>query len=175
MKKRSKATQRPQRLIDSRKGGFTLIELMVVIVIAGIIMLVAIPKFQGTRATRVARNARDVFVWNAQRARARAIQTGQTYLYELNPATERAWIVKRGATVASDTFLTINFQTQYEATVSTSANTTITVCYNPKGYANTSCTAGSGTVPTANVDITFTHANYTSVARLKPLGQVTRQ
>lgn len=165
---------KPGRLLKSRQGGFTLIELVIVITIAGILMTYSIPRFQGARAQRTARNARDVFVWNAQRARARAIQTGTTYLYQLDPTTERAWIVKKGGSTAADTLLTINFQTEYESTVSTSANSVITVCYNPKGYANTSCSGVTGTVPTANVDVTFTNASYTSSARLKPLGQVER-
>jgi prepilin-type N-terminal cleavage/methylation domain-containing protein len=157
-------------MIDNRRSGLTLVELVVVIIIAGIMMGVAVPSMQRSRATRVARNARDVLVWNASRARARAIQTGNTYLYQINPATERAWIVRRNPTVASDTLLTINFSTEYEATLSTSDNAVITLCYNPRGYAF-SCDVTS---PSSNVDVTFTHATYTSIARVKPLGQIER-
>ena len=85
----------------------------------------------------------------------------------MNPVTERAWVVRRNTT---DTLLTINFQSQYEATVSTSANTTITVCYNPRGYA---FARGSSCATSVTTDtLTFTHAAYTSRAVLKPLGQV---
>jgi prepilin-type N-terminal cleavage/methylation domain-containing protein len=157
-----------------RRDGFTLIELVIVITIAGIIMVYAVPRFQGMRATRTARNSRDVFVWLAQRARARAIQTGQTWLYEIDPANERVWIVRRGGSAAADTLTTVNFVSEYESTtMSTAANTVITVCYNPRGYAST-CTGGSGSSPTNNVDVTFTNGSYTSSARLKPLGQVER-
>ena len=156
--------------LRSRRGGFTIIELVIVIVIAGIMMGYAIPRFQRTRAERTARNARDVFVWNANRARAKAIQSGTTYLFEVDPATERAWVVKRNATMASDTLLTINFESEYESEMSTAANSLITVCFNSRGYAF-NC---SGNSPTANVDVTFTHASYTSIARLKPMGQASR-
>ena len=156
----------------SRRGGFTLIELLVVIIITGVILGYATPRLQNARAKRTARNARDVFVWNAQRARARAIQTGNTYLYELNPSTRRAWIVKRNATLASDTLLTINFATEYdESLVETSTSAKITLCYNPRGYAF----ACDGTYsPTSNVTVTFTHAGNTSSATVKPLGQISR-
>ena len=152
---------------DVRRGGFTLIELIVVITIAGIVMTYAIPRLHGARATRTARNARDVFAWTAQRARARAIQSGATQQFTINPATERAWVVRRGTT---DTLLTINFQNEYESTVSSSANTTVTVCYSPRGFAFARGSSCSSSVTTDT--LTFTHAMYTSRAVVKPLGQV---
>lgn len=163
------SADRPRRGAGLR-AGFTIIELVVIIVIMGILMTYAIPRFQSTRAQRTARNARDVFVWNAQRARARAIQTGNTYLYELDPLTEKAWIVKRNPTLPSDTLLTVNFSIGYEATVSTASNNRITLCYNPRGYAF-QCSANS---PTSSVEVTFTNATYTSAARIKPMGQIQR-
>lgn len=150
-----------------RRAGFTLIELLIVILITGAILSFAIPNLTKTTATRYSRNARDAFVWGAQRARARAIQTGTTQLFELDPATERAWVVRRGST---DTLYTVNFQTEHESTVSTASNAVITVCFNPRGFATVSCNVNVG----SNVDVTFTHGGYTSAARVKPLGQVER-
>ena len=153
-----------------RRGGFTLLELLVVIGIAGAIMMISIPRFQKARAMRTARNARDVYAWTAQRARARAIQTGQTQVFGLNPSTERAWIVRRGGSTAADTLLTINFQTQYEATVASSPNSAVNVCYNPRGYAFARGPACNIAFVTDTV--TFTHSNYTSRAVVRPLGRV---
>jgi prepilin-type N-terminal cleavage/methylation domain-containing protein len=157
-------------MISTRRAGLTLIELMVVIMIVGIMMGVAVPSLQKTRAQRMARNARDVFIWNANRARSRAIETGNTYLYVLDPSTNKAWIYKQNPSASSDTLLTINFQTEYEATTSTPTNSTIALCYNPRGYAF-SCSANS---PSSNIEVTFTHASYTAKARVKPMGQMDR-
>ena len=154
----------------ARQRGFTIVELLVVIAIAGILMTYAIPRLHAARANRAARNARDVFAWTAQRARVKAIQTGATQLLQINPTTERAWIVKRNPTTAADTTLTIHFQNEYDAAVSTSANALITVCFNPRGYAFARGTTCGSSVTTDT--LTFTHASYTSQAVLKPLGQV---
>jgi len=158
-------------VLGGRRGGFTLLELLVAIGIAGVLMTYAIPRLHGARGSRTARNARDVFAWTAQRARARAIQTGQAQLLQIDPANERAWIVRRGGSTAADTLVTVNFQTQYDAMLSSSTNSTVTVCFNPRGYAfarGTSC----GSSVTSDT-LTFTHAtSYTSRAIVKPLGQV---
>ena len=154
----------------ARRGGFTILELLVVIGIAGVLMTYAIPRLHGARAARNARNARDVYAWTAQRARARAIQTGQTQVFGLNPSTDRVWIVRRGGTLASDTLLTINFQTQYDAQVSSSPNSAVNVCYNPRGFAFARGPACNVSFVTDTV--TFTHSTYTSRAIVKPLGRV---
>ena len=78
--------------------------------------------------------------------------------------------MKRNATAASDTLVTINFQNEYESTVSTSTNAAITVCFNPRGYAFArGSTCGSSMTTDTLV---FTHATQTSRAIVKPLGQV---
>lgn len=157
-----------ERTEQSRRDGFTIIELAVVIFIAGLIMAIALPRLSRTVEERYARNARDAFAWTASRARARAIQTGNTVLYVVNPSNEKVWVYKRNPS-AGDTLVALNFTTQFQATVSTASNNTLTICYSPRGYAY-DCT-GSGT---NTVDVTFTHGPYTAVARIKPLGQVER-
>jgi hypothetical protein len=118
-------------------------------------------------------NARDAFVWMGARAKAMAVERGTSYLLEVNPTTERAWIVLRrtsGAALAADTIQKIDFSNEFRATISTVANTTITVCYNTRAYA-WSCAAGS---PSANTDVTFATGDKTAVARVKVLGQIER-
>lgn len=152
------------------QAGFTLIEIAVVLFIAGLVIAIGMPSVTQSMQQRYARNARDAFVWNANRARARAVQTGRTVLLQVNPGTERAWIVRRNPTAASDTLLTIDFEDEFQSTISTTANTTMTICYSPRGYAY-QCDASS---PTGTVDVTFTHGVYTAQARVKLLGQVQR-
>ncbi|HEX6559196.1 MAG TPA: GspH/FimT family pseudopilin [Longimicrobiales bacterium] len=157
------------RTRQSLKPGFTLIELAVVVFIAGLIIAIAVPRMSHTIQEHYARNARDAFTWTANRARSRAIQTGSTVLLVLNPSNERAWVYKRNPTVTSDTIVSLNFSTQFQSQVSTASNNVLTICYSPRGYAY-DCTGGG----TNTVEVTFTHGVYTSKARVKPLGQVER-
>lgn len=154
----------------AQHDGYTLIELLIVMVIAATLMTMAVPQFTRMLQAKNAQNARDNLVWMAARARARAVERGQTFLLEVDPATERAWIVRRNATVASDTVQTVDFSTEFNTTISTAANSVITVCYSPRGFAY-SCSANS---PAANTDVTFTHTDKTAVARIRVLGQITR-
>lgn len=158
--------------IATPRAGFTLVELLIVMTIGAALMSIAIPSFTRLTTARGAQNARDAVVWMGSRARSRAIERGQAQLLEIDPATDRVWIVRRntGAALASDTLETVNFPGVHNATISTAANTRITVCYSPRGYAF-SCSANS---PAANVDVTFTTADKTAVARVKVLGQIER-
>ncbi len=159
-----------RRTNASRRAGFTLIEALLVLIISGILLGYAIPAFNGLTQRRNAQNARDAVVWMAARARARAIEQGQIQLLEIDPATNRAWIVRRntGTALATDTVEMINFANEQKTTITTAANTKITVCYGSRGYA-ISCEATS---PSANVDVTFTFNDRTAVARVKPLGEI---
>ena len=163
--------------LNARAPGFSLIELLLVIVIAAVLMGYAVPQLNQARAKQAARSARDAFAWTAQRARVRAIQTGKTQLLHVNPNTERAWVVTKDD--ATDILVTVNFQTEHEATLTTPGNAVISVCYGPRGYAFKWAQLASGVWScnlnaTDNVDIAFTHAGVQSTARLKAAGQVQR-
>jgi prepilin-type N-terminal cleavage/methylation domain-containing protein len=166
----NRALQRSR--ICSARGGFTLIEMLIVIVISGALLMIAIPSFTKATKGRNAQNARDALVWMGARARGRAIERGQVQLLKIDPANERISIVRRntGTPLASDTLEAVDFSSQFGASISTTANTAIIVCYSPRGFAF-SCDASS---PGANVDVTFTYSDKTAVARVKPLGQIER-
>ena len=164
----NRATKRPKRL--RQRGGFTLVELLIVMIIGAALTTMAIPSFTRLMNARNAQNARDRLVWLANRARVRAMERGNVQLFEVSPSLNAAWIVRRNGAAAADTLERVRFTGEYSATVSTSTGNTITVCYSPRGYAF-SCSANS---PAANVEATLTHAGKTATARIKPLGQVER-
>jgi prepilin-type N-terminal cleavage/methylation domain-containing protein len=158
---------------ESLRKGYTLIELLIVMVIGAALLTMAIPSFTRVSAGQNARNARDAVVWMSARARSRAIERGQVTKLEIDPAAERAWIVFRrqtGTAVASDTLEKINFSAERSVLIS-GPTSTVTLCYNTRGYAFP-CGAGSPT--SAAVDVIFSHAGKTATARVKPLGQVER-
>jgi prepilin-type N-terminal cleavage/methylation domain-containing protein len=159
----------------ARRSGFSLLELAIVLSIAGVIASFAVPGYQNIKRNMAAQNARDAFVWMAARARSTAVARGTTYKLELDPASDRAWLVLRrvgSAAQAQDTIQTIAYASEYGATVSTAANTRITLCYNPRGYA-WRCDATYS--PATNVDVTFEQAGNSVVARVKVLGQIERR
>jgi prepilin-type N-terminal cleavage/methylation domain-containing protein len=164
---RAAATQHNRTDLISARAGFSLVELLLVLVIGAILMTFAVPGFTRMTASRNAQNARDNLVWMAARARAKAIERGRVYLLTIDPTAERARIIQRGATTALDS---VTFSTEFKTTISTDANTTIVLCYSPRGYA-LACDSGS---PSTNVDVTFTFIDKTAVARVKPLGQIER-
>ena len=150
------------------RSGFSLVELLIVLAIGAILTSFAIPGYNKMTQAKNAQNARDNLVWMAARTRARAIERGQVWQLEIDPTLERARVRQRGVAVAQDS---VTFSSEFKSELSTAANTLIVICYSPRGYAFTSCNAGS---PTANVDVTFTHRDKTAVARIKPLGQIER-
>ena len=157
----------------ARRGGFTLMELAIVLSIAGVIASFAVPSYQNIKKNMAAQNARDAFVWMAARARATAVERGTTYVLEIDPSTDRAWIVLRrtsGAPQPADTLQTVHYPSEFGATVSSAANTLASWCYNPRAYA-WRCAASS---PSTNTDLTFAQAGNSVSARVKVLGQVER-
>jgi prepilin-type N-terminal cleavage/methylation domain-containing protein len=156
---------------SGRRPGFSMIELAIVLVIAGIMASFTIPNFNQTARMRMAQNARDSFVWMGAQARSRAIEMGTTWLLEVDPISERAWIVRRNPTLATDTLKMVNFVTEFGATITTSTSNKVTLCFNSRGYA---WPCNTTTSPTAAVNVTFSHAQRTATARVRPLGQMVR-
>jgi prepilin-type N-terminal cleavage/methylation domain-containing protein len=163
-----RALNRPD--ITRNRDGFTLVELLIVMIIAGILLSYAVPSFMRMTASQNAQNARDRMAWMANRARSIALTRGQVQLFEIDPARNAAWIVRRNPTTPADTTEIVFFGTEYSSTLTTSTGTTITLCFSARGYAF-SC---SGNSPAINVEASLTHIEKVARARIKPLGQIER-
>lgn len=154
--------------MQSNRAGLTLIELLVVIVISGILTGIASSGLMWYMADQGARNARDEYVYMAARARAAAVERARVVRLEIDPVTDRAWVVT-GRSGAGDTLEVRSFTGEYLADVTTAANDTVRICYSPRGYAVSPCTNVDAETP-----MDFTRAGRSHRAVVWPLGQVLR-
>jgi prepilin-type N-terminal cleavage/methylation domain-containing protein len=144
-----------------RNRGFTLIEVLVVIVIGSILMSMAVTGFGNTSSRMAARQARNVFNGMAARARAHAIESGWNTLLYANIAGDSAWIWANGRIVENvrfDAEMGIDLQ---------AATPSIRICMGPRGYANTNCNSFSSPLKMA-----FVQGAQSETIEILPLGQI---
>lgn len=143
------------------RNGFTMIEVIIVLAVSAILMSIAVPQIGRVQAQRAARNARDAFVWLANRARMASVERGETVQLSVDPTAKVAAMV----TATGDTIDKISFTGDYAADVSTSGGGTVTVCYTPRGYALSTC-------PSSQQQVNFYGGADTASAVIRVLGQV---
>jgi prepilin-type N-terminal cleavage/methylation domain-containing protein len=147
------------------RAGYTLLELVLVLTIAGIMGALVVPAYGDLRDRQHARNARDAFVWLGERARLHAVERGATVVLELDAQAGRAWAVRRGT---ADTLDVLDFAGS--GVTVTGPDAQVRLCYGPRGYA-TACPAGSAALP---ADARFRSPRASSTVRIHPLGQMER-
>ena len=143
--------------MKSPRSGFTMIEMMIVILVGLILTGIAYRGFSGLQGRVAAKQARLTFAAMYQRARANAIEMGTTVQLNVDMDHDSVW-VQRGSTRVE----TISFNG--ELGVDIQGTGTLRLCMNPRGFADTSCNsfsstqtltfkAGSAGSDTANVQI----------------------
>jgi prepilin-type N-terminal cleavage/methylation domain-containing protein len=167
-----------ERHVLRDRAGFTMIEMMAVIVIAGILAGLAINPARRYLEERDAANARNAFTYLSVRARSAAIERGQVARLQIDPVGDRAWIVM-GRSGAGDTLdPVVRFAAEYRTDVVIPGNQLLTICYSPRGIALASgFGAGScgGGVAGSTMYVDFQRGNSTVRATVRPLGQVLSQ
>lgn len=148
----------------TNRPGFTLIEILTVVVIGAVLTSVAVGAFARQTARQNAENARNALVHLGLRARSSAIERGERIILTLDPAEDVANI----RTDAGDVLETKRFREEYGVDVMTGTDEVVTVCFTPRGFA----AQGACTNVDKDLTILFRAGNHTKSARVRPLGQV---
>lgn len=146
--------------MGKNNAGFTLFELVIVLVLGAILTGVAFQGFSGTRSRLSVRQARDLYAALAARTRAHAIEEGALTLLITDARGDSVMIFKGGRIVENVRFAEMNVDIRSENPVNT-------VCMNARGFASPWCTS-----ITATTEILFAQGTETEVVKVFPLGQV---
>lgn len=143
------------------RHGFTLVEVVFVLMIGGIIMSVGTREYARLSSQLAVGNARDAMIQTAARARSEAMQSGSLIYLQIRPDDGLVEV----ETSAGDVLYTLD-AADYGAELS---GDELSVCYTSRGYALPGCTTVS-TVETLH----FFRGPDSAAVVVMPLGQVRR-
>lgn len=145
-----------------RSRGFTLIEVLIVIVIAGILTSMAIKGFGATSTALAARQARNVFSSMAARARAQAIESGMTTVLLASPAGDSVMILGQGGKIVEN----VRFREEMNVDIRSTVGD-FRICMSPRGFADTDCSSFSSAF-----EVSFVAGGNSETIEILPLGQI---
>lgn len=146
--------------MENRSRGFTLIEMVIVVMVGIILSSIALSAFQGVQGRAAARQARLVFASLHARSRANAIEMGQMVRLNVDRDTDSVW-VDRGATRVE----TMRFDDELGVDILGSG--TLRLCMNPRGFAETTCNSF-----TTTQTLVFEAGGDTAAVRIQTMGQL---
>lgn len=147
--------------MDRRTRGFTLIEVLMVIVIGTILTSMALKGFGMVSSQTSARQARNVFVGMVARTRAQAIETGQTTILFADARGDSVLILAGGHIVEN-----VRFGAEMGVDIQGTQDIT-RICMSPKGYADSGCNSFSSAV-----NVAFVQGPKSESVEVLPLGQL---
>jgi prepilin-type N-terminal cleavage/methylation domain-containing protein len=143
------------------RAGFTVIELLVVVVLAAMLTQLAVKTFGLTSSHIAAREARNVFNGLVARARAQAIESGIPTMLVADADGDSVMVFANGNVAEKVRFgeeLGVDIQTEQRIT---------RICMNTRGYADTDCNSFSSVTKMA-----FSQGTKSTTIEIFPLGQI---
>lgn len=117
--------------------GFTIVELVIVLVIGSILTSIALASYSNARGHFAVRGARNAFVSLQARARAQAIEEGEVTWLVADVSGDSAYLSR------NDTVLErIHFDDEFHVDLQSSTGN-LRLCMTPRGVADTSCNSFS--------------------------------
>jgi prepilin-type N-terminal cleavage/methylation domain-containing protein len=149
-----------------RRGGFTLIEMLVALVVVSLVLLIGLPKFSSAMTSQNLRGSRTVVVNMLAKARAASTETNR--LTWLKVSGNKAWILARprisaGAGNADTLGVVEDLNKRYGTTVAMSRDS---IGFDPRGIASE--------LGGAPVTLTVTKSSHSEVVTIDALGRVVK-
>jgi prepilin-type N-terminal cleavage/methylation domain-containing protein len=158
-------------VMTQKRAGFSLIELLVVILIGSILVTVALSSFQSAQTSLAARSARTMYATLHQRARAKAIELGRTQLFIVDTAGDSAFIYDWNPPATPVITDVTRFRQQMNVDLRASMSSFL-ICMTPRGYADPTCPAFGFSTTNVPIKLEFwLNADSTSVTIL-PMWQL---
>ncbi len=151
-----------QRALPSLTSGFSIIELVVVMMVGSVLTSIAMTSFNGVSGRFATTGARQTFVAMNARARAQAVEYGRTVRLNLDPDADSVWLSRAGEVLE-----VLDFREEFNVDIRTSTNAELTVCMNARGFADMTCNNFD-----SPVTVSFLFASDTASVRVLTLGQV---
>ncbi|MCH7890028.1 MAG: type II secretion system protein [Gemmatimonadetes bacterium] len=148
--------------MKNRRSGFSIIELVVVLMVGSVLTSIAMTSFNGISGRFATKGARQTFMTMNARARAQAVEYGQTVQLNVDPVGDSVWL-SRG----DDILEVLNFGKEFDVDIHTSTGSELWVCMNARGFADSRCNSFS-----SPVTVSFLLASDTASVRILSLGQM---